>query len=347
MARAVELARNSLYLSDPNPRVGCVIARDGNIIAEGWTQQAGGDHAEIHALKGASGAARGADVFVSLEPCSHSGRTGPCTEALIRAGVRRVFAAMVDPNPKVAGAGIARLREAGIEVHVGLCEHDARTINLGFVRRMRGGAPWVRLKLAATIDGRTATRTGRSKWITSEDSRADVQSWRARSSAIVTGIGTIVADDPSMNVRLESAGFQPLRVILDSSARMDPSARILRQPGPTLVVSTRPIHQDVGESLVLPAENGRVSLPALLGALAERQCNEVLVEAGATLSGAFAKAKLVDEYVFYLAPRLLGDAGRSMFDLGLVDDLEQALRLEFTDVKTVGADLRIIARPVS
>ncbi|KAA3621124.1 MAG: bifunctional diaminohydroxyphosphoribosylaminopyrimidine deaminase/5-amino-6-(5-phosphoribosylamino)uracil reductase RibD [Proteobacteria bacterium] len=346
MRRAVALAANSLYLSDPNPRVGCVIAREGRIVSEGWTQRAGGAHAEIHALEQAGDLARGADVYVSLEPCSHTGRTGPCTQALIGAGVRRVFAAMIDPNPKVGGEGIATLRAAGVEVHVGLCEDEASRLNPGFIRRMNGGLPWVRVKLGASVDGRTAIAGGESQWITSAEARQDVQQWRARSSAVLTGIGTVLADDPSMNVRLEQAGFQPLRVVLDSSRRIDPRAKIFSSEGRVLVVSTTRGADDGIDTLVLPERHGRVPLEPLLRALAENfDCNEVLVEAGASLSGAFVRDRLVDEFVFYLAPSLIGDEGRGMFALGKFSALTDAVRLEFTHIDRVGADLRIIARP--
>ncbi len=346
MERAVALARNSLFLSDPNPRVGCVIARDGNVLAEGWTQPAGQAHAEIHALSQAGEAARGADVYVTLEPCSHTGRTGPCTEALVAAGVKRVFAATGDPNPLVAGQGFERLRGAGIEVHVGLCEAAARAVNRGFLRRVAGGRPWVRLKLGATLDGRTAAADGASRWITGEGARADVQRWRARSSAVVTGIGTVLADDPSMNVRLDGAAVQPLRVILDSHGRIAAGARILSVPGRTLVVTTGAAPAGAGECVALASEDGRVGIEPLLTLLAGRDCNEILVEAGPTLSGAFAASGLVDEYVIYLAPSILGDAGRGMFRLGRHLALAESLKLEFTDVTMIDRDIRILARPV-
>ncbi len=345
MERAVALTEKSLFLSDPNPRVGCVIARDGEIIAEGWTQPAGQAHAEVHALERLRGTARGADVFVTLEPCSHTGRTGPCAEALVQAGIRRVFAASGDPNPLVAGRGFARLREAGIEVHVGLCDERAREINRGFFRRVSGGLPWVRLKLGATVDGRIAAADGQSRWITGEAARADVQRWRARSSAVITGVGTVLADDPAMNVRLDSAAVQPLRVILDSRGRVRPGMKIFRDPGATLVVTAEGVAEDVGESVSLDDGNGRVSLRALLELLAERECNEVLVEAGPTLSGAFAASGLVDEYVLYLAPSILGHGAHGMFDFKNPLSLGQALPLEFIEVGMVGPDVRILARP--
>lgn len=346
MGRALELARNSLYLSDPNPRVGCVIVRDGSIVAEGWTQAAGSAHAEIHALERLGGEARGADVYVTLEPCSHTGRTGPCADALIAAGVRRVFAAMVDPNPLVAGEGVERLRQAGIEVHVGLGEEEAATLNPGFLRRMRGGLPWVRVKLGASVDGRTADARGASRWITSEAARADVQRWRARSSAVVTGIGTVLADDPALNVRIEGAAFQPLRVVLDSRGRMPRQARIFTMPGEVLVV-TAAQKADAMDNCMVLAGPQKVDLLAVLRVLAERRCNEVLVEAGPTLCGAFARSGLVDEYVIYLAPRLLGARGLGMFDLGEDATLADALALEFVEVTHIGPDLRVIARPAA
>lgn len=346
MARAVALANNSLFLSDPNPRVGCVIARDGNVIAEGWTQPAGQPHAEIHALSKAGAAARGADVYVTLEPCSHTGRTGPCTEALIKAGVKRVFAATIDPNPLVGGEGFERLRAAGVEVHVGLCEEAARSINRGFLRRVAGGRPWLRLKLGATLDGRTAAADGESRWITGAGAREDVQRWRARSSAVVTGIGTVLADDPSLNVRLDGAARQPLRVVLDSRGRIGAGARMLSVPGPTLIVTAGARPDGVGECAAVTAANGRVDIESLLNLLAERECNEILVEAGPTLSGAFAASGVVDEYVIYLAPSILGDGGRGMFDLGRHLALRESLALEFTSVEMIDQDIRILARAV-
>ncbi len=346
MARALELAQRSLYLSDPNPRVGCVIARDGVIVAEGWTQRAGEAHAEVHALARADGPVAGADVYVTLEPCSHHGRTGPCAEALVEAGVGRVFAAMIDPNPRVAGAGVARLREAGIEVQVGLGEQASCRLNPGFIRGWGGPRPWVRVKLGASVDGRTATGGGDSQWITGSAARSDVQTWRARSSAVVTGIGTLLADDPSLDVRLDGDCRQPLRVVVDSDLRMPPGARTLGLAGQVLVAtcSERPAPPGA-EAMRLPREGGGVSLPALVEALAGRQCNEILVEAGARLSGAFLAAGLVDEVVLYLAPMVIGSAGRGMFELAGIDRLADAVTMEFVEIERLGADLRIVARP--
>ncbi len=345
MLRAVALAGNSLYLSDPNPRVGCVIVRDGNILAEGWTQQAGEAHAEVHALSRLDGDARGADVYVTLEPCAHTGRTGPCCEALVRAGVRRVFAAGEDPNPLVAGSGLRALREAGIEVHVGLCAGPAASLNPGFLRRMRGGLPWVRLKLGATLDGRTADAGGHSRWITGDAAREDVHRLRGRSSAVLTGIGTVLADDPSLNARHPEATRQPLRVVLDSAGRTPATAKCLHLDGDALVVT-------LGGGVAGAAHwqgsagDGGIALAPVLRMLGERQCNEVLVEAGPRLCGAFARAGLVDEYIVYLAPSLLGAEARGMFALGALP-LPDRIRLEFTDVRRFGEDIRIIAVPRS
>ncbi len=346
MRRALELAQRSLYLSDPNPRVGCVIARDGNVIAEGWTQRAGEAHAEVHALARASAPVAGADVYVTLEPCSHHGRTGPCAEALVEAGVGRVFVATEDPNPQVSGAGISRLRDAGIEVLVGLGAAEAPALNPGFLRRMRGGRPWVRVKLGASVDGRTATAGGHSQWITGDPARRDVQSWRARSSAVLTGIGTVLADDPSLNVRIEGAARQPMRVVLDSELRLPVEAKTIALPGRVLVATCSDRQPPDGvTALRLPPAPGGVSLPDLLEQLSRRHCNEVLVEAGARLSGAFLAAGLVDEVLLYLAPMIIGASGRGMFDIGAIARLSDAVALEFVAVDRIGADIRAIARP--
>ncbi len=349
MRRAIELAKNSLYISDPNPRVGCVIVRDNVVLAEGWTQRAGGFHAEIHALEQIGHGAQGADVYVSLEPCSHTGRTGPCAKALVKAGVRRVFAATADPNPLVKGAGFKLLKDAGIKVETGLFGEQARRINAGFMRRMKGGLPWVRVKLGASIDGRTATATGQSKWITGLEARADVHHWRARSSAIVTGVETVISDNPSLNARIESDVKQPLRVIADTHLRTPLDSRLFDLDGDVLL-ATGKSQVDEGrwpaEILSLPCRNHRVSLGALLEALADRGCNEILVEAGATLSGAFLKTGLVDEVILYMAPKLLGNQGRAMFDLGPDLQLDQAIRLNYQDISRIGEDIRIIATPL-
>ncbi|GJL83089.1 MAG: riboflavin biosynthesis protein RibD [marine bacterium B5-7] len=343
MRRAIELASNSLFISDPNPRVGCVIVKDGQIISEGWTQLAGGNHAEIHALRDLGERARDADVYVSLEPCSHTGQTGPCTEALIDAGVRRVFMAILDPNPKVCGNGVERLINAGIEVHVGLGMEQAHALNRGFIRRMTGGFPWVRMKLGASLDGRTALKNGQSKWITSQESRDDVQKWRARSSAVVTGIDTVIADNPSLNVRIDNVPRQPLRVVVDSTGRIDPQAKIFSVAGRAIVATCRDSIDGVKEVLTLPAYDDRVDLTALMSALAKLNCNEILIESGARLSGAFIAQGLVDELVIYYSPKLLGDNARGMFEIGNLTSLTDAPRLRVLEMNSIGEDIRIVA----
>ena len=450
MARALDLARRGLYSTGPNPRVGCVIARGENVIGEGWHRYAGEPHAEVHALAAAGGDSKGATAYVTLEPCRHTGRTGPCTRALIEAGIAKVVAAMPDPDPRVAGRGFAELAEAGIEVETGLLEASARALNRGFVSRHERGRPWVRCKLAATLDGRTATATGESRWITGEAARADVHRLRARADAVLTGIGTLLADDPRLDARVEDARTEgtwaedarmedtdclappmqpPMRVIADSRLRTPPAARVLSAPGSVLIAtiggagatggigtpggvvrepghilattagggaegpivdgiaaresghvlaetagsddgpavggidreSGEPGHThaattngdtrmralvEAGAEIVpLPDVGGRVSLPALMAALAGRGVNEVHTECGPTLAGALLESSLVDEIVVYLAPALLGDAARGMFTLPGVAAMRDRLRLEITGVARLGADLRIDAVP--
>ena len=349
MARALQLAAKGLYTTDPNPRVGCVIVRDGAVVGEGWHVRAGEPHAEVLALAQAGERARGADLYVTLEPCNHYGRTPPCTEALLRAGVRRVIAAMRDPNPLVDGKGFARLEAAGIECRAGLLEAQARALNPGFVSRLQRGRPYVRVKLGASFDGRTAAADGASKWITSDAARADVQRLRARSSAIVTGIETVLADDPLLTVRDFDIGRQPLRVVLDSRLRTPLSAQLLHAPGKTVIATASARAADeyraAGVEVVrLPQPDGRVDLEALLRELSARSVNEVLVEAGPRLAGAFVEAGLVDEIVLYLAPTLLGDAGRGLFHLPSIRALQERVALEIADVRAVGADWRITAK---
>ncbi|BCX89606.1 diaminohydroxyphosphoribosylaminopyrimidine deaminase/5-amino-6-(5-phosphoribosylamino)uracil reductase [Methylomarinovum tepidoasis] len=353
MARALRLAEKGRYTTDPNPRVGCVLVKDGRVVGEGWHRRAGGPHAEIEALKMAGGAAHGADCYVTLEPCCHHGRTPPCTEALIGAGVRRVVAAMTDPNPRVAGGGLKRLQAAGIETVCGILETEAERLNRGFVSRQRRGRPWVTAKLAASLDGRTALASGESKWITSPQARADVHRLRAGSSAVLTGIGTVLADDPRLDARLEDGDIvQPLRVVVDSRLRMPPTARMLGLPGRTLIASCHPdparraaLETAGAEIWAAPAREGRVDLAALLEELARREVNEVLVEAGATLNGALAIASLVDEWVLYLAPCLLGDEGRGLFQLPGIQVMADRIELRFDEVRRVGPDLRLKIQP--
>ena len=357
MIRALDLARRGLYSTDPNPRVGCVIARGGHVVGEGWHRYAGEPHAEIHALAAAGGDSRGATAYVTLEPCRHTGRTGPCTRGLIEAGVAKVVAAMPDPDPRVAGQGFAELAEAGIEVETGLLEAPARALNRGFVSRHERGRPWVRCKLAATLDGRTATAAGESRWITGEAARADVHRLRAQAGAILTGIGTLLADEPRLDARLEDTGRPappmrpPMRVIVDSRLRTPPAARVLSAPGDVLIATTgdagrRGALVEAGAEIVpLPDAGGRVSLPALMAALAGRGVNEVHTECGPVLAGALLESALVDEIVVYLAPALLGDAARGMFTLPEVAAMRDRIGLEITGVARLGADLRIDAAP--
>ncbi len=354
MARALELARRGLFTTDPNPRVGCVLVREGMVVGEGWHAFAGGPHAEVVALEEAGEAAQGATAYVTLEPCSHHGKTPPCSNALIRAGVSRVVAAMQDPNPRVAGEGLERLRVQGIEATVGLLKSQAEALNPGFVTRMRTGRPFVRNKLAMSMDGRTAMASGESLWITGEPARLDVQRLRARSSAIVSGIGTVLSDDPSLNVRLEGQERQPLRVVLDPRLSMPDTAKMLELPGETLVI-TAVEPDDAWESLEsrgaevvsLPGGPDRVDLAAMLELLAEREVNEVLLETGATLSGAMLRAGLVDELVVYMAPKLMGDSARGLFRLPGLDAMADAIDLDIDDIRAVGRDWRITARPIS
>ncbi len=364
MAKALRLAERGLYTTSPNPRVGCVLVRDDQIVGEGWHQYAGEPHAEVHALRAAGESARGATAYVTLEPCSHQGRTPPCVDALVGAGVSRVVAAMQDPNPEVAGQGLATLRAAGIEVERGLMEVAARELNIGFFSRMTRGLPWLRSKIAMSLDGRTALNNGLSQWITGASARQDVQHWRRRSCAVLTGIGTVLADDPQLNVRASQLAIheptlgahetkamrQPLRAVLDSQLQLPLTARIL-SGGNVVVYTATADSQKIGaleklgvRVVVLPDLCGRVDLIAMLRDLAASGCNEVLVEAGSLLNGALLQAGLVDELVLYMAPQLLGDMARGMAQLGELTMLNQRVELEWQDVRNVGKDLRIVAR---
>lgn len=349
MQRALRLAEQGLYGTSPNPRVGCVIVRDGELVGEGWHRAAGEPHAEALALAQAGERARGATVYVTLEPCAHHGRTPPCAEALISAGVARVIAAMEDPNPAVGGGGFGLLREAGIDVRCGLLRADAFELNRSFVSRMVRGRPWVRAKLAASLDGMTALASGESQWITSSEARADGHAWRARACAVLTGIGTVRSDDPRLDVRAVSTPRQPLKVLVDSHLQVDPHAALLRS-GQTLVVCARALPEraaalrDRGaEVLELPGADGRVDLPALLGHLAGRGVNELHVEAGATLAGALLAASCIDELLVYLAPTLIGP-GAGMLALPTLARLDERPVLEFVDVARIGPDVRLLAR---
>ena len=351
MARALRLAEFGLYSTAPNPRVGCVIVKDGRVVGEGWHRIAGEAHAEVHALQMAGVRARGATVYVTLEPCSHHGRTPPCAEALVAAGVARVVAAMQDPNPEVSGRGMARLAEAGIRGECGLLEAEARELNLGFVSRMTRGRPWVRAKLAASLDGKTALENGVSQWITGESARHDGHRWRARACAILCGMGTVLADDPQLNVRGVETPRQPLKVIVDNRLELPLSARML-DDGRTLLAATLAADPDRAEALGargaevlrLPALDGRVDLAALLAELGLRGVNEVHVEGGPRLSGALLEAGLVDEVLLYLAPSLIGDQARGLFAVPALTSLADKKVLRWQDVRRVGDDLRILAR---
>jgi len=352
MARALELARRGLYTTDPNPRVGCVLLRDGAVVGEGWHERAGSAHAEVAALAAAGAAARGATAYVTLEPCNHYGRTPPCSLALIEAGVARVVYAIDDPNPEVAGAGAARLREHRIEVQSGLMAGEAEALNVGYLRRWRTGRPFVRVKLAASLDGRTALANGESRWITSKAARTDVQYFRARSSAVLTGIGTILADDPAMNVRIEESNRQPLRAVLDSTLRTPLEARVIHRQGAVLLIATqddpqkRQLLERKGvEVALLPSSTARPDLNAVLELLGARGANELWVEAGAVLAGAFVRERLFDELIIYLAPTLLGPDARPLMQLPALAVLEDRLRLRFAECVAVGDDLRITAVP--
>ena len=349
MTRALELAELGLYTTTPNPRVGCVLVRDGRIIGEGWHQRAGGPHAEVHALADAvarGAEARGATVYVTLEPCNHHGRTPPCTDALLAAGVRRVVAAMADPHP-LATHGSRRLRAAGIAVDIGLFEDDARELNLGWLMNVEHGRPWVRVKIAASLDGRTALQNGESRWITGEQARADGHRWRARACAILTGIGTVQHDDPQLTVRGVDTPRQPLKVIVDRHGELPANARVLAD-GEVLVVTAstpRIVWPPTVRTVQLPDRDGRIDLAAMMAALAGEGINEVHVEAGARLNGALLAAGLVDELLVYLAPCLLGDGARGMFVLPApLERLADRTPLRIAGVDAVGADWRILAR---
>jgi diaminohydroxyphosphoribosylaminopyrimidine deaminase/5-amino-6-(5-phosphoribosylamino)uracil reductase len=352
MALALEWAAKGMYITAPNPRIGCVIVRDGEVIGAGHTQPAGQAHAEIQALRDAR--ARGKDVagataYVTLEPCSHHGRTPPCSNALVQAGLGRVVAAMVDPNPRVAGRGLAQLEAAGIAVSSGLLAGQAYELNIGFFNRMRHGRPWVRLKTAASLDGATALDSGESQWITSPEARADGHAWRARASAILTGIGTVKADDPQLTVRGVDTPLQPRRVIVDSRLEIDLGARIL-QGEPCWIVAAVPNPEKEAqlaaaghEIILLPNEHGKVDLPALMLELGRREINELHVEAGSKLNASLLREGCVDELLVYLAPSLIGP-GQGMFDLPPLARLADKVELRFHAVGQVGPDLRILAR---
>ncbi|MDD9963623.1 MAG: bifunctional diaminohydroxyphosphoribosylaminopyrimidine deaminase/5-amino-6-(5-phosphoribosylamino)uracil reductase RibD [Gammaproteobacteria bacterium] len=344
LAEAVELARRGLYTTTPNPRVGCVIARGDQVLGRGWHQWAGQGHAEIRALGNAGQDVAGATAYVSLEPCSIHGRTPPCADALVAAGIKRVVVGALDPDPRVNGNGLKQLKAAGIEVEFANDE-PAQALNLGHRQRMALARPWVRVKMAASLDGRTAMASGESQWITGPEARQDVQHWRARSCAVITGIGTLLADDPRLNVRddrFASDGTlrQPLRVIVDSRLRSPAEAQIFKPPGSTLIAHASKATADHAKAECLPCGSEQVDLAQLLARLAERECNEVLVEAGPTLAGAFLKAGLCDELILYLAPKFLGTDARPLLDLPF-ERLEHALAGEIDEIERFGPDLRL------
>jgi diaminohydroxyphosphoribosylaminopyrimidine deaminase / 5-amino-6-(5-phosphoribosylamino)uracil reductase len=351
MARALQLARRGLNTTTPNPRVGCIITKDDQIVGEGWHVRTGEPHAEIHALMEADGDARGATVYVTLEPCSHHGRTPPCADALAEAGVSRVVAAMTDPNPQVSGNGLARLSAAGIRTDRGLLEVEAKKLNEGFIKRMIYGHPFVRVKTASSLDGKTALSNGESKWITGDAARRDVHRLRARSCAILTGVGTVIGDDPQLNVRGWETPRQPLKVIVDSKLRTPPSARLLAE-GKTLIACSQPdvmkasaLEAAGAQILCLPQADGRVDLNGLLSSLARQGINELMTETGNNLNGALLAAGLVDEWVQYVAPILLGDGARSLFRLPEPASMEQRMVWQLMDSRQVGDDLRLTWRP--
>ncbi len=354
MVQAIRLAERGLFTTHPNPRVGCVIVKEGDIVGEGWHVEAGGPHAEIHALQQAGKKASGATAYVTLEPCSHHGKTPPCVDALIAAGISRIVIAMQDPNPQVAGSGIAKLRESGIEVSVGLLEAEARDLNPGFILRMSEGRPFVRCKMAMSLDGRTAMASGESQWITGADAREDGQRLRARSSAIMTGVGTVLADDPQMTVRLEDEAVKtPLRIVLDPHLSTPISAKILKGDAPTLIVTAvdePEIQQQFEEAgievIAVPGCSETINLPALMQILAEREINEIHLEAGATLSGAMLHEGLIDELNIYMAPKLMGNGARALFNTPGLELLTDAVDLDIVDIRAVGVDWRIRAQVV-
>lgn len=348
MARALQLAERALFTTSPNPRVGCVIVKDGQIVGEGYHIEAGTPHAEVHALAMAGEAARGATVYVTLEPCSHFGRTPPCADSLMEAHVARVVAAMGDPNPEVNGQGLARLQRAGIEVACGLLEKEARQLNKGFLSRIERGRPWVTLKAAASLDGKTALLNGQSQWITGPQARRDVHALRARSCAILTGSGTVLADDPMLTVREVATLRQPRRVVVDRALAISHQARIFGPEASTILVTAvedaaahRPYLDRGVEVWVLHTDQRRVDLPALMKKLAAEGVGELMVEAGAGLNGALLEAGLVDELVVYLAPCVIGNSAQGLFDLPELSSLSNKINLKLTDLRQVGQDVRL------
>ncbi len=381
MARAICLAKKGIFTTDPNPRVGAVIVKNDQIIGEGWHQFVGGPHAELHAIEAAGNAVKGSSCYVTLEPCSHHGRTAPCADAIIQAGIKEVFIAMEDPNPQVRGQGIRRLKAAGIKVTLGLMEAEAKAINPGFIKRMKENRPWVVVKMAMSLDGRTAMANGESQWISCEESRQDVQRLRARSSAIITGSGTLLSDDPRMTVRSESLGYaqtmigekvrQPLRVVIDGQQRLSPDSQFFTGEGNALIVLPEKCPQqefgnddnkregDCGDSqqvkafkhagvgvMLVAKVNDHLDLKEIIQRLAKDwQINELMVEAGSELSGAFLKQGLMDELHLYIAPKIMGDQAKGLFHLPQLQVMSQTPGLEFEQIRQLGTDIKIICRP--
>lgn len=362
MSRAIQLAAKGLYTTHPNPRVGCVLVNEGEVVGEGYHRRAGEPHAERNALAVAGQKARGATAYVSLEPCSHHGRTPPCSDGLIEAGVSRVVAAMQDPNPLVAGTGLQQLTAAGIKVEVGIMQAQAEVLNPGFIRRMQQGLPLVRCKLAMSLDGRTAMASGESQWITSAAARRDVHRLRARSSAIMTGVGTLLADDPSLDVRLTPAELgleqgqetpRPLRVVLDPELATPPGARMLQLPGESLILcavfdamKAADLKAVGARVMTVPGDRRQLDLPEVLRLLGTLQINEVLLECGATLAGAMLEQGLIDELILYLAPHIMGDGARGLFHLPALQRMADRFAVQITDLRQVGGDIRITAKPI-
>ncbi len=359
MQHAIRLAQKGVYTADPNPAVGCVIVKNDKIIGEGWHRWAGEAHAEVNALKQAGSQAKGATVFVTLEPCSHTGRTPPCANALINAGVKKVVVAMPDPNPLVAGDGLKKLQDAGIEVESGLLESAAAELNPGFIKRMEAGRPYVRVKLAMSLDGRTAMASGESQWISSAASRNDVQRLRAESSAILTGIETVLADDPSMNVRMSAVELkvdrvrQPKRLVLDSQLRMPSDAKIASLEGQCIVYTTVNVDNRDSYPFIIEqcaaygnGQGGKIDLKALMQDLAKKEVNLLHVEAGSVLCGALLKNDLVDEIIIYMAPHIMGDSAKGLFHLPELEQMKDRISLKIKEVRSIGNDIRITAQPV-
>jgi diaminohydroxyphosphoribosylaminopyrimidine deaminase/5-amino-6-(5-phosphoribosylamino)uracil reductase len=348
MAQALQLARKGIYSTDPNPAVGCVIVNNGKIVGQGWHELAGQAHAEVIALKQAGSAATQATMYVTLEPCSHQGKTPPCVKSIVKSGVSRVVIATEDPNPLVNRSGISELQQAGIDITLGVGQIQAKKINRGFLKRVSTGIPWVSLKIASSLDGKTAMADGESQWITSEPARRDAQKYRAAASGILTGAGTVLRDNPSMNARLDGIQRQPTRIILDTNLSTPPDAKILHAPGKVLIVTAfredeaiEGFQNDYVEVMQCPAVGGKIDLQPLMVELGKREMNTILLEAGSRLSGSMIEQGLVDEIIVYMAPDLLGSDARGMFDIPGLEKITDRVKLEYRDVTMVGRDIRL------